>query len=98
MPELEPAGHIAEADEIARDQLVQGGKRLRLRQLRHRHREVELERIARHRGGLDEPPHGGLETVDLPRDRRADRGGYGAVGARTDTTPGELQQGEGGAT
>jgi hypothetical protein len=79
--ELEAARYLAGTDEVSSDQLVEGGQGIRLRHRGGRHREVELERVSRHGGRLDQGPHLSRKPLQLAGDRGADRRGD-AVGAR----------------
>ena len=74
MTEAEPARHLVGAQQVAGDELVEGGERVRLGHRRRRDREVELERVAGHGRRAGEVPHGRGEVRELG----GDRGGHGA--------------------
>ena len=58
MAEAEPPGHLRGTHEVPRDQLVERVERFRLGHVGGRRREVELERVAGHRGRLGEATAG----------------------------------------
>ena len=72
--EDELARHLRRAHEVAVDQVVERGQPLGLRQLRHRGRQVRLERLARHRRAVQQRPRRERQRLELLGERR----GHGA--------------------
>ena len=73
MAELEPSWYVGLPDEIARQKLVYPSPHLFLGALRHRGREIELERIADDRCRLGQRERGRGEQLQLRRDGTCDR-------------------------
>ena len=74
VPEGEPARHVGRADEVALQQVVErveGGLGV---ELRHGPCEIGLERLARDRRGVDQPPRFGGQRRQLLDERGGDRG------------------------
>ena len=74
MPEGEPPRHVGRPDEVALEQVVERVERRVGVELRHGPREIGLERLARDRRGVDQPPRVGLERRQLLDERGGDRG------------------------
>ena len=90
MAEAKPSRHVRSAEQIARDQVIKRCERIRRRDRRCRHREIELEWVAHHRRGLRKRTNLRRQAIKLSRDRGADRGRHLARDPSTpvQTTPG----------
>jgi hypothetical protein len=75
-------------DELPAGERDQPSLDIRCIERRHRRQPVDRERLAKHRGRLEERPVGGLEGVEPRGDERVQRLGHGQVGEITDRTVG----------
>ena len=97
MAEAEPARHAGRANQVAIDQLVERVQRVRLRHVGRGSRQVELERVARHRRALGQAAPGARQALELLDRRRGDGVGNlapvdGRAISRVRPHPGQLEQ------
>ena len=71
--EDEPPRHLGRADELEREQLVERREAVALVALGDRRDQLGLERLARHRGRLQESPRAVGELLELLGERRGHR-------------------------